>query len=78
MGHHNTKRKFGRGDEPKRALMKSLAVNLIKNDKIKTTEAKAKELRPFIEKLVTKRKLAIVQRRTVYFAIEISFYQEIV
>ena len=52
--------------------MKSLAVNLIKNDKIKTTEAKAKELRPFIEKLVTKAKDGdLAKRRSVISVIGI-------
>ena len=53
MRHHNTKRKFGRGKVQRIALMNSLALNLIVREKIKTTEPKAKELRPFIEKLVT-------------------------
>jgi len=56
MRHHNTTRKFGRDKTQKRALLNSLALNLIVREKIKTTEPKAKELRPFIEKLVTRAK----------------------
>ena len=53
MRHHSTKRKFGREKNVRDALMNSLALNLIVREKIKTTLPKAKELRPFIEKLVT-------------------------
>lgn len=53
MRHGNNKRKFGREKSERNALMKSMALNLIVREKIKTTLPKAKELRPFIEKLVT-------------------------
>ena len=53
MRHGNNKRKFGRVRKVRISLISSLALNLIVRGKIKTTEPKAKELRPFIEKLVT-------------------------
>ncbi len=53
MRHHNANRKFGRTTNGRTALLKSLARNLIIHEKINTTEAKAKELRPYVEKMVT-------------------------
>ena len=56
MRHHNSKRKFGLEKNQRKALLRSLAQALVIREKIKTTEAKAKELRPFVEKLVTRSK----------------------
>ena len=53
MKHQKKGRKFGREKNQRRAFLKSLAVNLIMHGKIKTTLARAKELRPFAERLVT-------------------------
>lgn len=68
MRHHNTNRKFGRETNQRKSLMKALAVSLIQNEKIKTTEAKAKELRPFVEKLITKAKGGDIARRRLVVA----------
>ena len=54
MRHHDHNRKFGRKKEQRVALLNSLAKSLMEKGRIKTTEAKAKELRPFVEKLITK------------------------
>lgn len=56
MRHHVNVRKFGRTTNQRRALMKSLALSLIIHERITTTAAKAKELRPYIERLVTRAK----------------------
>lgn len=54
MKHHNHHRKFGRKIGPRRALLKLLALALITRGEVRTTEARAKSLRPLIEKMVSK------------------------
>ena len=68
MRHHNHNRKFGRETNQRRAFLRALALNLIAHGKIKTTVARAKELRPMIEKLVTRARLGDLQARRLLLA----------
>lgn len=66
MRHHNVNRKFGRSRSQRKALIEGLMTSLIRDEKIMTTEAKAKEVRPAIEKMVTKaRENTLASRRLV-------------
>ncbi len=65
MPRIKNKRRFGRKRDQRRALLSSLARALVVNGRIKTTEAKAKELRPYFEKLVTRAKIDSVHNRRV-------------
>lgn len=56
MRHQRTKRTLGRKTGPRKALIKNLANSLILYEKIETTEAKAKAIKPVVEKMVTRAK----------------------
>lgn len=53
MSSRSRPRAFGRPKNQREALLRSLARSLIIHERISTTEAKAKELRPYVERLVT-------------------------
>lgn len=56
MRHHDKVKSFNRTKNQRSALMRSLAQALLAHGRIVTTTAKAKALRPFIERLITKAK----------------------
>lgn len=63
MRHHNHNRKFGREKGQREALKRSLLRSLALKGRIETTEAKAKEIRPIIEKLITRAKSPTLSNR---------------
>ncbi|MGH7240818.1 MAG: 50S ribosomal protein L17 [Candidatus Saccharimonadales bacterium] len=64
MHRHGYKgRKFGRERDQREALMKGLADSLVKYESIETTLPKAKEIVPYVEKLITKAKKGDLHNR---------------
>ena len=82
MRHQMAHRKLGRRPSHRRALLRNLAATLIEHGHLRTTLAKAKEVRPFVERLVTlgrrsdlaarRRALQILPRKQVVRALFIS------
>lgn len=68
MRHGNVNRKFGRERGQRKALLKSLARNFLVKGRMQTTEAKAKEIRPMVEKLITRGKNPTLANRRVIIA----------
>jgi large subunit ribosomal protein L17 len=53
MRHRKKGRKLSRSPAHRKATLRNLAVNLFRHGRIETTVARAKELRPFAERLIT-------------------------
>jgi len=67
-------RKFSRKKDQRKALLKGIASSLILKEKIKTTEAKAKEVQPLIEKFIRQSRkgdLLSMRRFLGFFSIKI-------
>lgn len=63
MRHQNKNKTLGRTKAPRRALLENLAASLILYEKIKTTETKAKTVKPLVEKLITRGKVKSVHNK---------------
>ena len=53
MPHNIAHRKLGRVTEHRMALLRNQATALLRHERIETTLPKAKELRPFVERIIT-------------------------
>jgi large subunit ribosomal protein L17 len=67
MRHRKAGRKLNRNSSHRKALFKNLSIALIEQDIIRTTLPKAKELRKFIEPLITLAKVDSVANRRLAF-----------
>jgi large subunit ribosomal protein L17 len=63
MQHRKKGRKLSRTPEHRKATLRNMATRLFQHERIRTTKAKAKELRPYAEKLITLARKDTVQAR---------------
>ena len=69
MKHKIKGRKLNRNSSHRKALLRNLSIALIEKERIKTTVPKAKELRPFVEKIVTIAKVDSLANRKLVISI---------
>lgn len=63
MRHRNSGKVFSRVIGPRTAFLKGLAMDVILYEKVQTTEARAKAIRPIVERLVTRGKESTLHNR---------------
>ncbi|HET6329666.1 MAG TPA: 50S ribosomal protein L17 [Holophagaceae bacterium] len=68
MRHQVSGKRLGRGSNQRKALMKGLAIALLREERIETTEVKAKELRKFVEPFITLSKTDSIANRRLAMA----------
>ena len=69
MRHRVSRRKLNRTSTHRRAMFANMATALVKHEQITTTLPKAKELRPVVEKLITKAKRGTLHARRQIYAV---------
>ena len=68
MRHQMSGKRLGRGSNQRKALMKGLAIALLREERIETTEVKAKELRKYVEPFITLSKTDSIANRRLAMA----------
>lgn len=68
MRHRHSGRYLGRNSSHRKALFKNLMISLLKHEQITTTVPKAKELRTYLEPMITLAKQDTVHRRRIAFS----------
>ena len=68
MRHRKSGRQLNRNSSHRKAMFRNMSVSLLKHETIKTTVAKAKELRGVVEPMITRAKTDSVANRRVIFA----------
>jgi large subunit ribosomal protein L17 len=63
MRHRKKGKTLGRKAAPRKALLRNLAASVVLYEKVKTTEAKAKAVRPLVEKAITAGKTPTLSSR---------------
>jgi len=53
MRHRKAGRKFGRNSSSRKAMFRNMVTSILRHEQVRTTEAKAKEVRRFVERVVT-------------------------
>jgi large subunit ribosomal protein L17 len=68
MRHRHSGRYLGRNSSHRKAMFKNMMVSLLRHEQITTTVAKAKELRTYLEPMITLAKEDSVHRRRIAFS----------
>jgi len=68
MRHRNIGRQLSRNSSHRKAMLRNMAVSLFRHETMKTTVAKAKELRRVVEPILTRAKVDTVANRRLVFA----------
>ena len=68
MRHRKVSRRFGRDSSHRKAMFQNMMISMIRHGMMKTTLAKAKALRPILERMVTSAKEDNVAKRRLVFS----------